>query len=195
MYSIDLFEVCLNSLCPPTKLREGNVFIGVCLSFCSGRSHVTISRVAFFTPMYRNPTPVPCWYHLGVIAEDLFIWGSPYLQEQHLVVTTEDLFKLVHLRRPLGVTSGGCHWSKFSKWAVCILLESFLVRLFGLITRNWCMRVANKNYFYLHEKIETKKPKIRVHMFPSGQVWIGGWVEGGPKWIGLCVVIWETLSE
>ena len=38
---------------PQMKLQEGNVFISICLSFCSGGAHVTITHDAL------GPAPIP----------------------------------------------------------------------------------------------------------------------------------------
>ena len=54
---------------PPTKLWEGNYFTGVCLSFCS--------KVPVWPLLMMHWTLLcsawpPCWWHLVVIARDLF---------------------------------------------------------------------------------------------------------------------------
>ena len=40
---------------PQMKLQEGNFFISISLSFCSGGAHVTITHDAL------GPVPIPCY--------------------------------------------------------------------------------------------------------------------------------------
>ena len=73
---------------PQTKLREGNVFICVCLSFGSrGNSHVTITHDALDLTVQSPP-------HIRPLTHP---------QEWHLMANRGVLFKLVYLRvRPKG---------------------------------------------------------------------------------------------
>ena len=48
----------LNYYCPPTKLREGNVFTGVCLSFHKGVSTVWQLPMMYWTSLYVSPWPL-----------------------------------------------------------------------------------------------------------------------------------------
>ena len=76
---------------PTTKLREGNVFTGVCLLFCSGGCHVTITHDALHLTVQSHPVPEPA------PLPPLVIWdmttppppdmGPPTNQSWHLVAT------------------------------------------------------------------------------------------------------------
>ena len=82
---------------PPTKLWEGNVYTGVCQSFCSAGIPMWPLFMMHWTSLYRPPSLT--------LTPD--IRPSP-TQLVTLVTITGDLFKLVHLRNPtLVLTSGG----------------------------------------------------------------------------------------
>ena len=129
---------------PPKELREGNVFTGIRLSFCSGDPHVIITNDV---SLYRPHLPSP----LGHQTWDPSLWFccSPLLQTSDL----EPLGPPLDIRprtHPLLLTSGGKHWRPVKtcsledtprgwhlvvvtetrtvcKWAVHILLECFPV--------------------------------------------------------------------
>ena len=70
---------------PRTKLRGGNVFIGVCLCTQGGRVHnikcIRTSDLMTYTPGHQTWVPTP-----------------PPPPASHLVVIIGDLFKLICLR-------------------------------------------------------------------------------------------------
>ena len=72
---------------PPTKLQEGNVFTGACLSFCSG--WVWLLPTIHWSSLYSRDSHPDMGPHC---TGTLYQW--------HLAATTGDLFKLVHFRTP-----------------------------------------------------------------------------------------------
>ena len=120
-----LHQNCLHSMyhCyrPKTKLWEGNVFTGVCLSVNSVHMMEVTSHASWvvsngrLVPLEYPPGhPTPFWDTLppGIpspSATDV-LWSSlerSYPHYWHLVVILGDLFKVV-----LPLTSSGVHWSR-----------------------------------------------------------------------------------
>ena len=81
------FHFHANVYCPPTKLREGNVFICVCL--LTRGSPCDHYHMMHWTSLCRHT-----WLHSPTWTSDM---GSS-LCYWHLVAITGDLFKVVHLK-------------------------------------------------------------------------------------------------
>ena len=71
--------------CPPTKLREGNVFSGVCVCVCADKGCMYRALVHL---LYRVSTLAPLYWPLP--------WGPVPLQPHCTVTPIPDMFKFVH---------------------------------------------------------------------------------------------------
>ena len=113
---------------PPTKLRGVNVFTDVCLSFCSGGSHVTITHDALDLTVHP---PTDMGPHSTGTSPAVTSGGHHWRPVQ-----TCSLQNL-----PPPVLTSGDYWSMYvwRKWAVSILVECFLV----------------KHVFKIHTKLST----------------------------------------
>ena len=88
----------LNFYRPSTKLREANVFTGVCLSFSLGGHLVTITRDALDLIVQDTPTG-----HQNSYSQPWSPWTSD------LVITGD--IQTCSFEDPLRTTSSDCYWS------------------------------------------------------------------------------------
>ena len=104
---------------PQTKLREGNVFIGVCLSFCSGEG-VPMWPLAWYWT-YPPPFKHGTWVHTPFPSSQTWGLGTIPPRYRQLVVITADLFKLGRLGTygptPLVLRSSDGHQNKHGRYA------------------------------------------------------------------------------
>ena len=134
----------LNIYRPPMMLREGNVFIGVCLSFCWWGG-VSCDHYPWYIGPQDPPSPDPPLQIWEPPASD--IWCHYWRTVQTCLL--EDPPPPTHTV----LTSGG-HWSMygFGKWALC-LLECFLV--YSSVGKNFNMiksLLAGLRYFNAGQK-------------------------------------------
>ena len=116
-----------------TKLWEGNVFTGVCLS--TGGSHGALDLMV----------PTPPTFDLGTYPSPWIPNMGPTHCYWHLMVITEDLFKLVHLRT---YTLPPPNWDLVVTTKTCTFASEWYASYWNAFFFSLC---CNKSFKYTSE--------------------------------------------